>query len=186
MAQSRNAPRASLWRDAPQARRRSIAECERQLSQQALSRYEQRLAALNPVARWLHTSAGVSVVASLYLIGAVLAFGFGSVDVLFGLTLALLLADWHNVTTFHGLIPWRAWFYAYRTGAWVLVVCLILVGVAFVPAVYAIQAYRAIPRIRALRQAQVDARIAELERDVFAPLPIPDPDEKSMRDMVRR
>lgn len=152
-------------RDYLEMQRQHTEQCQ-QLAACAVSAHVQAMAHLNPVARWLHTYLGAGVLAVVYVVCAALAFAANQVMPLALLTVALLAVDWHNMTTLHGRVPWKLWFYDRRTFArWM--VALYVVLFEFVPLVYIVQAFLTVPEVRDIQRAQLDGSIAELERELM-------------------
>lgn len=118
------------------------------------------------VVTWLHTPLGIGVLAAAIVAVWVAATASEHFAALWYVpTLALLVADWHNMVTLHGWIRWRTLWT--RSKALTMLVG-VSVGALFMlpPVVYAIQAGATMKAMRAARQAQMQATIERLERDL--------------------
>jgi hypothetical protein len=156
---------------------RDLMEMQRQLEQlreQEAEAQRQHLATLNVAARWLHTPLGAIVTLVVFVLGLALGLGYNAPIILLPLPIALAVIDWRDFSSFHGAIPWNVWRAESKNGRWwTLGTALALYGWLFMPAVYAIQAWRRAGDVREAAHAALDAKIAALEAQVLpAPAPI--------------
>lgn len=126
------------------------------------------MATLPKPARWLHTQYGAGGTLGLFALALALAFIFNWPWLLLVETIALAILDWRDLATLHNAIPWTVWrvegsrWRYYGLGA-----LLWLYGWTFLPAVYAIQAWRSTGALDAADHAALQARIAALEAEVL-------------------
>ena len=155
---------------------RDLMEMQRQLEQlreREAEAQQRHLATLNGVARWLHTPLGAIVTLVVFALGLALGLGFNVPITLLPLPIALAAIDWRDFSSFHGAIPWNVWRAEGKNGRWwILAIALALYGWLFMPAVYAIQAWRRAGEVRDAAHAALDAKIATLEAQVL-PAPAP-------------
>ncbi|HEU0028834.1 MAG TPA: hypothetical protein VFQ25_17145 [Ktedonobacterales bacterium] len=156
---------------------RDLMEMRRQIEQmreQEAETQRQHLATLNGVGRWLHTPLGAIATLAVFIVGLGLGLGGNIPLILLGLPIALAVIDWRDFSSFHGAIPWNVWRAEGKNGRWwTLATTLALYGWLFMPAVYAIQAWRRAGEVRDAAHAALDAKIAALEAQVLpAPAPV--------------
>lgn len=138
-----------------------------QIRAAAAAKHASVMANLSPGALKLHTHFYGGLAIGIYVLSLIVTFASGgNIPVVVVPWAILAILDWHNFITLHGIISWRLWWLEHRGwviagfifGYWVLL---------FTPIIYLIQCITRADEIREWQRQKLQARIAELERQVL-------------------